>query len=65
MNKKTSIDLNMGFPIVLFIMFLVLKLTHCIYWEWFYIFMPLWAPVAVFIVAILFFVGGLIKKNLR
>jgi hypothetical protein len=31
----------MGTPFLLFVVFLVLKLTHTIDWSWFFVFLPL------------------------
>ena len=39
---------------VLFIVFLVLKLTHLIAWSWWWVTAPLWAPIALVLVIILF-----------
>jgi len=43
---------------VLFIVFLVLKLTHVIAWSWWWVFAPLWIPAVIF--AVVFAVLGLI-----
>lgn len=42
-----------GFPIctVLFLIFLVLKLTGNICWSWWWVSSPLWIPVLVFAIA--------------
>ena len=46
-NKNTSGGLGLGS--VLFIMFLVLKLTGTIDWSWWWVTSPLWIPLVVFI----------------
>lgn len=47
----------MSFPGVLFVVFLVLKLTHVIDWSWWWITAPLWAGLALY--TVLFVVGKL------
>lgn len=44
-NESTSKGL--GFGTVLFLIFLVLKLTHCIDWSWWWVTTPLWVPVMI------------------
>lgn len=53
-NKNTSIQL----PLVVFIIFLILKLTNNIDWSWWWVTSPLWIPVALgfSLIVILFFV---------
>lgn len=46
-----------GFAGLLFLVFLVLKLTHVIDWSWWWVTAPLWIPAGV---ALLFFVAALI-----
>ena len=67
-NQNSSA--NSGFPLamVLFIVFLVLKLTDTIDWSWWWVTSPLWIPVLLlFVVGLL--IGGvyavvvLLKKN--
>lgn len=38
-----------GIPTVLFIIFLVLKLTDTIAWSWWWVASPLWIPPAIFL----------------
>ena len=45
-NKSKSI----GLSDVLFIVFLVLKLTNTIDWSWWWVTSPLWIPLALVIV---------------
>ena len=45
---------SMSFSSVLFLIFLVLKLTNVIGWSWWWITAPLWIPAIIFLV----FVGG-------
>ena len=55
-NNNSSSGLGLGS--VLFIVFLVLKLTNHIDWSWWWVTSPLWIPVAivasVFLIGILF-----------
>ena len=61
MEKKTSSGI--GLPGVLFVVFLVLKLTGNIDWSWWWVTSPIWIPllaaVAIFITLIIVFVGML------
>lgn len=43
MRESTGI----GLPMVLFLVFLVLKLTEAIDWPWLWVTAPLWIPVTV------------------
>jgi hypothetical protein len=42
-NTKTSINID----IILFVIFLVLKLTNVITWSWWWVTSPLWIPFAI------------------
>jgi hypothetical protein len=61
MKKSTSNGI--GLPGVLFIVFLVLKLTGNIDWSWWWVTSPIWIPVlaavAILITLIFVFVGML------
>ena len=46
MAKKNSSS-GIGLPMVLFIVFLVLKLTDNIDWSWWWVTSPLWIPVGL------------------
>jgi len=63
-NKRPIINLGCcgTSPLfILFIVFLVLKLTNYIDWSWWYVTMPLWAPVALFLASlVLICVTGLL-----
>ena len=39
--------------ILLTVLFVTLKLTHVIDWSWWWVFAPLWLPVAVIIVIVI------------
>ena len=55
-NSKTSGGL--GLPAILFIVFLVLKLTGNIDWSWWWVTSPIWIPFALVfgIIAIVLFI---------
>lgn len=50
---------GLGFGSVLFLIFLVLKLTGIIAWSWWWVFSPVWVPLAVvaLILAIVFVIA--------
>lgn len=47
MNKVTVRPAELGLGVILFLIFLVLKLTENIDWSWLYVTMPLWIVPAV------------------
>ena len=55
MVTNNSIGSGIGFFSILFIVFLVLKLTHVIDWSWWWVTAPLWGSIVLGIV--LAFVG--------
>ena len=56
MSDKTKISVQLGsFPTLLAIAFIVLKLCNVIAWSWWWVLAPLWIPVAVVILGLLFF----------
>lgn len=58
MSKSNNGSSGIGIPIVLFIVFLVLKLTDNIDWSWWWVTSPLWIPVGLVlgIIAIAFII---------
>ena len=56
MNNSTSS--GVGLDIILFVVFLVLKLTNTIDWSWLWVTAPLWIPIAFGIVVLV--IWGLI-----
>ena len=44
---------GIGLTGVVFVVFLVLKLTHVIAWSWWWVFAPLWIPAAIVLVMLL------------
>ncbi len=55
-KKEVKITSGLGFGSVLFITFMVLKLTNVINWSWWWVTAPLWIPVAI-VVSILIIIG--------
>jgi len=53
-NNTNSGSSGVGITGLLFIVFLVLKLTHVIDWSWWWITAPLWGVFALIIVALFF-----------
>lgn len=48
--SKDKTSGSIGFPGILFIVFLVLKLTHVIDWSWWWVTAPLWGVIALAII---------------
>ena len=66
-NPKSNVSLvNSSILTILFVVFLVLKLTGNIDWSWWWVTSPLWVPIAIafgiigiiFIAAIIFILIG-------
>ena len=64
-NENTSS--GMGIGMVLFIVFLILKLTGTIDWSWWWVTSPLWIPLAAaaVIIGILGVIAIIIEKFSR
>lgn len=61
-KESTTIVRGNGFCGMLFITFLVLKLTNVINWSWWWVTAPLWAPIGlvviiVVIIALVYLIG--------
>lgn len=54
-NSTTTYASGISFTGLLFITFLVLKLTHVINWSWWWVTAPLWGGFAVLILVVLIF----------
>ncbi|MEK6346377.1 MAG: hypothetical protein V4764_02795 [Burkholderia sp.] len=61
MDKRAGSS-GVSFATLLFLVFLVLKLTGHIDWSWWWVTAPLWAGVAIFAcaLAILVIIGGVV-----
>ncbi len=58
-NKDTS---GLGLGTILFLIFLILKLTNLINWSWWWVFAPFWMPFAIiFLLFILVFLYHFFK----
>lgn len=58
-NKTVRVSGGISLPTVVFIVFLILKLTNVIDWSWWWVTSPLWIPFSIFIAicTVLFIVG--------
>lgn len=52
-DKTTTYSGGIGFPGLLAIVFITLKLTHVIDWSWLWVLAPLWIPIACIIAAVI------------
>ena len=52
-NKTTASGGGIGIGTVLFVVFLILKLTGVISWPWVWVCAPLWIPIALFLLIVL------------
>lgn len=64
---KENTSSGMGIGMVLFIVFLVLKLTGTIDWSWWWVTSPLWIPLALggIIIGIIGVIAIIIEKFSR
>ena len=56
MGNKSTQSGGIGLGMLLFLIFMILKLTHCIDWSWWYVTIPLWGGVAL-VLAIFFIIA--------
>jgi ABC-type antimicrobial peptide transport system permease subunit len=52
-DNKTSQNAGLGLGTVLFVMFLVLKLTDNIDWSWWWVFSPIWIPLLLLVLILI------------
>ncbi len=71
-NKRTNSSGGIGIITILWVTFLILKLTHVIDWAWVWVFAPLWIAAslgALFLIIVglilLLAIIGLTKKESR
>jgi hypothetical protein len=54
-NNKSNSSNGLGLGMILFLIFMTLKLTGHITWSWWYVTLPLWGPIllvfAIFAIA--------------
>jgi len=55
MSKESNASSGFGLGTVLFIVFLILKLTHTIDWSWWWVTAPLWIPLVIVLLFLSFF----------
>jgi hypothetical protein len=63
-DKKTTSN-GLGIGMILFLIFMTLKLTGHITWSWWWVTAPLWIPIsaAVLIMGIAFLIAFILYKN--
>ncbi len=60
---KNGVNINFGFPGLLTILFIALKLTHVIAWSWWWVLSPVWiSALLAFLVFIIVFLVLVFKK---
>lgn len=57
--------MKVTFPLLLFTVFLVLKLTNVIAWSWWWVTAPLWAGLAIAFVVMVFVFFGVALSQAR
>jgi hypothetical protein len=67
MTKENQNVTVVGAPFfsLLTLLFIGLKLTNYIDWSWWWVLAPLWMPLTLVLVFLLFFIGILIAKEIR
>jgi hypothetical protein len=53
MNDSNSSVVGISFTGVLFLIFLVLRLTGAIAWSWWWVTAPLWMPITLLIIGVI------------
>ena len=55
MRDKAKISVQVGsFPTLLTIAFIVLKLCNVVSWSWWWVLSPIWIPITITIIGLLF-----------
>jgi hypothetical protein len=49
-NNKSNSSSGLGLGVILFLIFMTLKLTGYITWSWWYVTLPLWGPISLVLV---------------
>lgn len=64
MSENTNATVNISWSMVLFIVFLILKLTHVIDWSWWWVTSPLWIGAGLILIGIpiIIFIYDLIDR---
>jgi len=50
MSNNNNSSSGLGLGVILFLIFMTLKLTGYITWSWWYVTLPLWGPISLAIV---------------
>jgi hypothetical protein len=50
MSNNNNSSNGLGLGVILFLIFMVLKLTGYITWSWWYVTLPLWGPISLVLV---------------
>ena len=62
MSNQSNSSNGLGFGTVLFLVFLVLKLTNYIDWSWWWVTSPLWIPIVI-VLGVLAIMGIVVLVN--
>jgi hypothetical protein len=62
-NNKSNSSNGIGLGMILFLIFMTLKLTGDITWSWWYVTLPLWGPIllGIAVIGIIGIIHGLTK----
>jgi hypothetical protein len=52
MSNNNNSSSGLGLGVILFLIFMVLKLTGYITWSWWYVTLPLWGPLLLALVIV-------------
>jgi hypothetical protein len=52
MSNNNNSSSGLGLGVILFLIFMVLKLTGYITWSWWYVTLPLWGPISLALVIV-------------
>jgi hypothetical protein len=58
MNTNTTVRVGPGFPSLLGLAFIILKLVGVITWSWVWVLAPIWIPIALVLFIILLICVG-------
>jgi hypothetical protein len=50
MSNNNNSSSGLGLGVILFLIFMILKLTGYITWSWWYVTLPLWGPILLVLV---------------
>lgn len=54
-----------GFPTLLLMAFIILKLTHVIDWSWWWVLSPFWIPLGIWLIVLAVSLPAIIKRRKR